>query len=54
MSKNDDEFVRDINEYLKNPALNQDKRDEVVRRYVRALDGQSGNLVAQAVLSNLT
>lgn len=53
VSKNDDEFVRDINEYLKNPKMNQDKRDEVVRRYVRALDGQSGNLVAQAVLAML-
>lgn len=53
VSKSDDEFVRDINEYLKNPRMNQDKRDEVVRRYVRALDGQSGNLVAQTVLEYL-
>jgi hypothetical protein len=53
VSKSDDEFVRDINEYLKNPSMNQDKRDEVVRRYVRALDGHSGDLVANTVINAL-
>lgn len=53
VSKNNEEFIRDMNAYLNDPSFNQSNREEIVRRYTRALDGQSAKRVADTILNQL-
>ena len=53
VSHTKEEFIDQVNDYLAHPEHDAEKRTEVLRRYVYALDGASGHRVAQAVLACL-
>jgi len=51
--QNEADFLAQINAYLSNPALDREKRAELVSRYAFALDGKSAERVANAILTKL-
>lgn len=50
ISKNEDEFVNQVNCYLKDQSLSHDKRAELSRKYAYKLDGQSSQRVADFLI----
>lgn len=51
--KSEQEFIDIMHTYLKDSNVNADKRTELVSRYAHALDGKSGERMAQAILHAL-
>lgn len=53
ISHSDEEFVSQINMFLKNPDLNKEKREAIIERYAYKLDRRSSERVAECVLKHL-
>jgi len=53
ISKSEDEFVKQVNAYLKDPELNHDKRVDLSSKYAYKLDGKSSQRIADFLISSL-
>ena len=51
--KSKEEWITAINEYLKEPVLDQAGRDETVKQHLYKIDGKSGERIAKEILSCL-
>lgn len=50
VSKSEDEFIHQMNDYLENPSQGDEKRRMIVGRYVYKLDGKSSERLAECLL----
>ncbi len=53
VANSEEELVRSIDGYIKNPALDREKRQEIVKKYCYKLDGNSSRRVAEFIINNL-
>lgn len=53
IATSENDFVEQVNNYIKNQDLNHDKRVELSRKYAYKLDGQSSRRVADFILGSL-